>query len=128
MLRVRGRSRADPVSNPAAVKLLFDQHLSHKLVALMADVYPESEHVRNRGLKDATDDEIWALARREDFVIVTKDEDFHARSIVLGHPPKVLWVRSGNCATDLVETLLRKNFNEIERFAADPGAGFMPLY
>ena len=102
MLRVRGRSRADPVSNPAAVKLLFDQHLSHKLVALMADVYPESEHVRNRGLKDATDDEIWALARREDF--------------------------SGNCATDLVETLLRKNFNEIERFAADPGAGFMPLY
>jgi predicted nuclease of predicted toxin-antitoxin system len=110
------------------VNLLFDQHLSHKLVAIVADLYPASEHVRNRGMKDAGDDEIWELAKREGFVLVTKDEDFHARSVVLGHPPKVLWVRSGNCATELVETLLRKSVNEIEKFAADPDAGFMALY
>jgi len=110
------------------VKLLFDQHLSHKLIALVADLYPASEHVRNRGLKDADDDEVWALAQREHFFLVTKDEDFHARSVVRGHPPKVLWVRSGNCATELVETLLRKNFDEIEKFAADLDAGFMTLY
>jgi predicted nuclease of predicted toxin-antitoxin system len=110
------------------VKLLFDQHLSHKLVALVADFYPASEHVRNRGLKDASDDDVWTLAQREHFVIVTKDVDFHTRSILRGHPPKVLWVRSGNCATALVETLLRKNVDEIERFVADPDAGFMALY
>jgi predicted nuclease of predicted toxin-antitoxin system len=110
------------------VKLLFDQQLSHKLIAVVADLYPASEHVRNRGLSSANDDEIWTLAQREQFVIVTKDEEFHALSVVRGHPPKVLWVRSGNCATDLVETLLRKNLDEIERFVADPDAGFMPLY
>jgi predicted nuclease of predicted toxin-antitoxin system len=109
------------------VKLLFDQHLSHKLVALLADKFPASDHVRNRGLKDASDDDVWAVAQRGQFLIVTKDEDFHTRSIMHGHPPKVLWIRSGNCSTELVETLLRKNFAEIEKFVADPDVGFMAL-
>ena len=109
------------------MKLLFDQHLSHKLVFMLADLYPASEHVRNRGLTRADDDEIWALAKQEGFLIVTKDEDFQVLSVLWGHPPKVLWVRSGNCATDLVETLLRKNFDEVQRFNADPYAGFMAL-
>jgi predicted nuclease of predicted toxin-antitoxin system len=110
------------------VKLLLDQHLSHKLIAKLSDLYPASEHVRNLGLHEADDDFVWAAAKRDGFILVTKDEDFHARSVVLGHPPKVLWIRSGNCATELVETLLRKYFAEIERFNADPDAGFMALY
>jgi predicted nuclease of predicted toxin-antitoxin system len=110
------------------VKLLFDQHLSHKLIAQLADLYPASDHVRNRGLEQALDDEIWAVAKGEGFIIVTKDEDFHSRSVALGNPPKVLWIRSGNCATELVETLLRKNFGDIEKFNADPDVGFMALY
>jgi predicted nuclease of predicted toxin-antitoxin system len=110
------------------VKLLFDQHVSHKLITKIADLYPQSNHVRNLGLQDADDDETWAFAKREHFVVVTKDEDFHLLSVVRGHPPKVLWIRSGNCATDLIETLLRKNFAEIEKFFADPDAGFMALY
>ena len=60
------------------MKLLFDQHLSHKLITTVADLYPASDHVRNRGLSKASDDEVWTLAQRERFVIVTKDEDFHA--------------------------------------------------
>lgn len=110
------------------MKLLFDQHLSHKLIAMLVDLFPGSEHVRNRGLMNAIDDKLWELAKRELFILVTKDEDFHTLSVVRGHPPKVLWIRSGNCATELVETLLRKNFAEIEKFAADPDAGFMALY
>ena len=109
-------------------ELLFDQQLSHKLVASVADLYPASEHLRNRGMREAVDDDVWALALREQFTIVTKDEDFHARSVVCGHPPKVLWIRSGNCATDLVLTLLRKNYLEIAQFHADADAGFMALY
>jgi predicted nuclease of predicted toxin-antitoxin system len=71
------------------VKLLFDQNLSHKLVTRLADLYPGSDHVRNRGLKEADDGTIWAFAKREQFVIVTKDEDFHARSMLHGHSPKL---------------------------------------
>jgi predicted nuclease of predicted toxin-antitoxin system len=58
------------------VKLLFDHHLSLHLVKSLADIYPDSNHVYLLGLDQADDKEIWEHARREDFLIVTKDADF----------------------------------------------------
>jgi len=37
------------------VKLLFDENLSHRLVAVLGDVYPGSVHVRQVGLEQASD-------------------------------------------------------------------------
>jgi predicted nuclease of predicted toxin-antitoxin system len=85
------------------VKLLFDQNLSHNLVALLSDVFPGSAHVRAVGLGQGTDAEVWAHAREHDFVLVSKDEDFHQMSFLLGPPPQVVWVRLGNCSTRDVE-------------------------
>jgi len=41
------------------MKLLFDQNLSPRLLRLLADIYAESVHVREIGLRDAGDLEIW---------------------------------------------------------------------
>lgn len=73
------------------------------------------------------DDVLWDLAKSEEFVLVTKDEDYHARSLLFGPLPKVLWIRSGNCSTELVETLLCKNHTEIEQFVTQSDAGFLVL-
>ena len=105
----------------------MDQHLSYKLLARLADIYPDSEHVRNMELHTASDKEIWDYAKKNGYMIVTKDEDFHVRSVLEGPPPKILWVRSGNCSTELVETLLRKNATEIKRFQAESTSGFLTL-
>jgi predicted nuclease of predicted toxin-antitoxin system len=78
------------------VKLLFDQNLSHRLARTLNDVFPHSLHVRDVSLKAADDSVVWAYAREHDFVIVSKDADFHQRSFVFGAPPKVIWVRLGN--------------------------------
>jgi len=40
------------------MKLLFDQNLSPRLLRLLADLYPDSTHVRDVGLRDASDAEI----------------------------------------------------------------------
>ena len=72
------------------MRLLFDQNLSPRLVTMLADLHAGSTHVRNEGLQDADDDAVWAHAIRQGFVIVSKDADFHQRSFVLGHPPKVI--------------------------------------
>jgi predicted nuclease of predicted toxin-antitoxin system len=109
------------------VKLLFDQNLSHRLVSLLSDLYPGSDHVRHLGMTRCDDINLWEYAKAEGFVLVTKDEDYHARSMLYGSPPKVLWIRSGNCSTDLVETLLRKNYSEIENFVTQLEAGFLVL-
>ena len=81
------------------MKLLFDQNLSHKLLLLLVSLYPGSIHVRNVGLKTAYDAAIWNYAQQHGLTIVTKDIDFFHRSMILGHPPKVVWIRTGNCST-----------------------------
>ncbi|MEP6685912.1 MAG: DUF5615 family PIN-like protein, partial [Verrucomicrobiota bacterium] len=39
--------------------MLFDQNLSPRLPRLLSDLYPGSTHVREIGLRDATDLAIW---------------------------------------------------------------------
>jgi predicted nuclease of predicted toxin-antitoxin system len=109
------------------MKLLFDQNLSHKVVRALADVYPESQHVRDLGMKAADDSVVWAYAREHDYLIVSKDSDFHQRSFVQGYPPKVVWLKLGNCSTQQVETVLRKHVTEITWFAGDATASFLIL-
>lgn len=86
------------------MKLLFDQNLSHKLVVRLADIVPDSLHVREVGLEAANDPTVWEYAREHDFIIVSKDSDMHQRSFLFGAPPKVVWVRLGNCSTTDVRT------------------------
>ena len=54
------------------MKLLFDHHLSPKLVKKLSDVFPDSTHVYLIGLDQADDPGIWEYARTNDFVIVSK--------------------------------------------------------
>ena len=109
------------------MKLLFDQNLSHKLVSRLGDAYPDSVHVRDVGLGEAPDDAVWEYAKNNDLVIVSKDSDFHQRSLVVGHPPKAVWLRIGNTTTAAVEQLLRSRSLEIADFLADEEASFLAL-
>jgi predicted nuclease of predicted toxin-antitoxin system len=109
------------------VKLLFDENLSPKLPQRLAEFFPDSIHVRDVGLKSADDPIVWQYAKQNDFVIVSKDSDLHQRSFVFGHPPKLVWVRLGNCTTHEVEELLRQNFLAVSDFYDDPEASFLVL-
>ena len=109
------------------MKLLFDENTSPQLVQLLADIFPDSLHVRDVGLQSATDEAIWHFAKTRALIIVSKDSDMHQRSFLFGHPPKVIWVRLGNCSTSDIETLLRANLGSIEPFFGDEEASFLSL-
>jgi predicted nuclease of predicted toxin-antitoxin system len=83
------------------MKLLFDENLSPKLPRILSVDFPESMHVRHCGLKGFPDEDIWEYARNNGFTIVSKDSDFYQRSMIYGHPPKVVWLRIGNCNISL---------------------------
>jgi predicted nuclease of predicted toxin-antitoxin system len=95
------------------MKLLFDQNLSHRLVSLLASEFPDSMHVRSVDMARAPDAAVWNFARHNGLVITSKDSDFQQRALLLGHPPKVVWVRLGNCSTDDVAHLLQIRQAEI---------------
>lgn len=100
------------------MKLLLDQNLSHKVVPAVADLFPESAHVRKFNLHRAADEAVWDFARVNDYVIVSKDDDFHQRSFLLGHPPKVIWLRLGNCRTGDIVAVPRSHVADIATFGA----------
>ena len=45
------------------MKLLLDQNLSPRLVARLADLFPDSQHVSYVGLDRASDRAVWDYAR-----------------------------------------------------------------
>ena len=101
------------------MNLLFDHNLSPRLVTRLADIFPAANHVATLGLDRATDIEVWQYARDNGFLIVTKDADFNDLTTLLGIPPKIIWLLIGNCTTNQVEDLLRRNASVIATFTAD---------
>ena len=109
------------------MKLLFDHNLSHRLVTALNHDYPDSTHVRDIGLSTASDDAVWQYAAQHGFTVVTKDADFHQRSFLFGSPPKVVWIRVGNCSTSMIETLLHRHRTHLQAFAVEPNGAFLIL-
>lgn len=101
------------------MKLLFDENLSPKLPLRLIDIFPNSLHVRDVDMKSTIDPIVWDYAKSNDLMIVSKDADMHDLILVFGNPPKVIWIRLGNCSTLQVENLLRRNFDAISLFYQD---------
>jgi predicted nuclease of predicted toxin-antitoxin system len=59
---------------------------------------------------------------------VTKDSDYSDVSVLRGFPPKVIWLRLGNCTTDQIELAIRREHATTVEFVADPTAGVLELF
>jgi predicted nuclease of predicted toxin-antitoxin system len=101
------------------MQLLFDQNISYRLIKQIIDQFPDSKQVRELGLENSTDAEIFDFAKRNDFAIVTFDSDFCDLSMIRGFPPKIIWIRTGNMTTKNLENLLRKKNDLIKLFLAE---------
>jgi predicted nuclease of predicted toxin-antitoxin system len=109
------------------MSLLFDQNLSPFLVGLLAGSYPGCAHVRDFGLAESDDEDIWQCAAARGLAIVSKDADFQHRALLYGPPPKVIWVRIGNGPTSSVVRLLTEREPEVTAFLADEVAALLVL-
>jgi len=78
-------------------------------------------------MKATSDPIVWDYAKDNDLMIVSKDADMHDLSLVVGNPPKVIWLRLGNCSTLQVETVLRRDFNAIKLFYEDKSLSLLAL-
>ena len=101
------------------MKLLFDENLSRRLPARLADLFPGSAAVTGLGLQKISDPELIGFAARNGFMVVTQDEDLPDLVAVRGGPPKVLWIRCGNRRTADIERLLRTYHEQIEALDRD---------
>lgn len=94
---------------------------------MLSDLYEECAHVRNLGMGDVSDTVIWSFAEENDYTVVTKDSDFLQRSLRLGFPPKVVWLRLGNCSVEASAELLREKYIRVRHFHDDSEATVLTL-
>lgn len=78
------------------MKFLVDAQLPPALARWLREAGHEAMHVEDVGLREASDTAIWTHALQGGAAIVTKDEDFAARSTREATVPVIVWLRVGN--------------------------------
>lgn len=107
--------------------LLFDQNISFRIKRNISDHFPDSIHISDLGKEIKTDKEIWEIAKHRNLAIVTFDADFYDFSIVWGHPPKIILIRSQNQTTHFVSELLNSFEEHIKTFLREQNTSCLEI-
>ncbi len=107
------------------MKLLLDENISYRLAKKIGAAFSHVSHVKLHNLSKKDDKEIWEFAKKENYTIVTNDADFNDFSLVLGFPPKIIWLRTGNTSTYFIVKLLVDKKNEIKVFIENTEMGVL---
>jgi len=98
------------------MKLLIDQNISHRILSLISHAFPDVQHVREHGLSNADDYDIFMHARHHRYDAVITLDDFVRLLNTYSAPPKIIWLRTGNCSTSFLAEILINKSDSIEQF------------
>jgi predicted nuclease of predicted toxin-antitoxin system len=100
------------------MKLLFDQNLSPRLPNQLEDIFP-GPSCKGGWVDQSNGYPYLGICQATQLILISKDADFHQRSLLFGPPPQVIWIRLGNCSVSEIELLLRNQKQKIQQFSAD---------
>jgi len=84
------------------MRIWIDAQLSPRIATWIVDTLGfQAVAVRDLGLRDSDDIEIFNSARDEDAIVLTKDRDFLDLLGRFGPPPKLVWLTCGNTSRGL---------------------------
>ena len=85
-----------------------DAHISPAVAKWITAEFGESaQSVRDLGLRNAKDKDIFAAARQAQAIVMSKDVDFAEMVDRLGPPPAVIWLTCGNTSNAALRVLLK---------------------
>ena len=96
------------------MKFLVDNQLPAALARFLASRGVDCQHVLDLKLGEASDAEIWAHASRNDYVVISKDEDFLYLANVPAAKARLVWIRFGNCRTKALLAAIDRLWPKIE--------------
>jgi predicted nuclease of predicted toxin-antitoxin system len=96
------------------VKFLVDNQLPAALARFLSSRGVDCQHVLDLGLDRTSDAKIWEYACREDFVVISKDEDFLYLASGRETPGRFLWIRLGNCRRIVLLDAVARAWPQIE--------------
>ncbi|ADB39441.1 DUF5615 family PIN-like protein [Spirosoma linguale] len=110
------------------MRLLFDQNISFRVVKQLRATLPEVVGVRECGLLNADDFQIWEYARQNNYTVVSFDKDIPDIGSVRGFPPKIIWLRTGNLSNQSIISLFKNHFEQFAAFIANERKGCLMIF
>ena len=87
-----------------------DAQLSPRIARWIAAKFPvEASPLRDLGLRDSSDEEIFSAARTANSIVLTKDSDFVYLREREGSPPKIIWLTCGNTSEKALQQILTQH-------------------
>jgi len=108
------------------MKILLDANISWKLVNKLEPIYGKCAHVDLIGLNVPSNDiDIWKYAQENEYIIITKDNDFLNLLEIEGYPPKIVLIKTGNNSSKalfelivtikpMIEDLIKNEYGVLE--------------
>jgi predicted nuclease of predicted toxin-antitoxin system len=106
------------------MNILLDQNISFRVTHLLSTTFDNVKQVKQLGLVDASDLEIWDYAFDNDYTIVTFDSDFIDLSNLKGSPPKIIWLRFGNSSNLKIANKLLSRAEIIKEFISNTNSEY----
>jgi predicted nuclease of predicted toxin-antitoxin system len=111
------------------MKLLLDANISWRITKLVENDLPNCFHSKDiQVIQPAKDIEIWEFARKNDFTILTHDDDFEKLLLLKGVPPKVIILKTFNKNTKQLAELLISKKEIIESFISNDQLMILEIY
>ncbi len=102
------------------MKVLIDQNISYRIVPRLTHLFEELVHVKSLSWIDWNDYDIFINARLQGYTaVITLDEDFNILLLEYGKPPKVIWLKTGNCSTQVLSEIIISKIEIINSFLED---------
>lgn len=99
------------------MRVLVDQNISQRILPSLAPQFDALHHVRHIGLTNAEDHEIFMFARDNGYqAVISIDDDFIKLIHQFSKPPKIIWIRTGNCSTALLLDILHSRIQQVRDF------------
>ena len=99
------------------MKLLLDENISWRLIKKLTHVFTDVIHVSALKItQPATDNSIWEFAKKNDYVIMSKDDDFEKTVLLRKAPPKLIFLKTYNLNTNKLAFLILDNSLKIRDF------------
>lgn len=85
----------------------IDAHISPAIATWITTTFGVTAlALRDVGLRDAEDPEIFEVAKNRGIIFITKDSDFVDLVERLGTPPKIIWLTFGNTSNARLREIL----------------------
>lgn len=94
-----------------------DAHLSPAIATWITNTFGvKARALRDVGLRDAEDPEIFETAKAQGVIVMTKDSDFVDLVERLGAPPQIIWLTCGNTSNVRLKEILSVTLLEALEF------------